>query len=42
MRMTTSLKKLLGIQHLLVTGSAVEDGALVIEVPYLPVMLLAP
>ena len=32
MRMTTSLKKLLGIQHLLVTGSAVEDGALVIEV----------
>ena len=32
MRMTTLLKKLLGIQHLLVTGSALEDGALVIEV----------
>ena len=31
-RMTTLLKKLLGIQHLLVTGSALEDGALVIEV----------
>ena len=32
MRMTTLLKKLLGTQHLLVTGSALEDGALVIEV----------
>ena len=32
MRMTTLLKKLLGIQHRLVTGSALEDGALVIEV----------
>ena len=32
MRMTTLLKKLLGIQHLLVTGFALEDGALVIEV----------
>ena len=32
MRMTTLLKKLLGIQHLLVTGVALEDGALVIEV----------
>jgi hypothetical protein len=31
-RMTTLLKKLLGIQHLLVTGLALEDGALVIEV----------
>ena len=32
MRMTTLLKKLLGIQHLLVTGFTIEDGALVIEV----------
>ena len=32
MRMTTLLKKLLGIQHLLVTGFAVEEGALVMEV----------
>ena len=32
MRMTTLLKKLLGIQHLLVTGFDIEDGALVIEV----------
>ena len=32
MRMTTLLKKLLGIQHLLVTGFGLEDGALVIEV----------
>ena len=30
--MTTLLKKLLGIQHLLVTGFAVEEGALVMEV----------
>ena len=32
MRMTTLLKKLLGIQHLLVTGFDIEQGALVIEV----------
>ena len=32
MRMTTLLKKLLGIQHLLVTGFDIEHGALVIEV----------
>ena len=32
MRITTLLKKLLGIQHLLVTGFALEEGALVIEV----------
>ena len=32
MRMTTLLKKLLGIQHLLVTGFDIEDGVLVIEV----------
>ncbi len=32
MRMTTLLKKLLGIQHLLVTGFDIEEGALVIEV----------
>ena len=32
MRMTTLLKKLLGIQHVVVTGFDIEDGALVIEV----------
>ena len=32
MRITTLLKTLLGIQHVLVTGFAVEEGALVIEV----------
>ena len=31
MRMTTLLKKLLGIQHVVVTGFDIEDGALVID-----------
>ena len=32
MRMTTLLKQRLGIQHVVVTGFDIEDGALVIEV----------
>lgn len=32
MRVTTLLKKLLGIKHLLVTGIEIEDGALIIDV----------